>query len=254
MEKSIVTVTGPSWTGVRYFSTQVHGGYSQGAWQGLNLGEHCGDDPRHVAQNRVLLRQLLPSEPHWLQQVHGTQLYHAAAPCSQALAWEQAPQADAAWTASKRTVLAILTADCLPVVIADQQGQIVGVAHAGWRGLAAGVLEKLYQHVQKQVVGPAQWHAWIGPAISQTHFEVGAEVLDAFAQLDPRLERYFIFDLSKNKYQADLAEIARFLLLKVNSAIKVSASQICTFDQYQNYYSYRKKGQTGRIVTLAWLV
>lgn len=254
MEKPIVTVTGPAWAGVRYFSTQVHGGYSQGAWQGLNLGEHCGDNPLHVAQNRALLRQLLPSEPHWLQQVHGTQLYHAAVPCTHPQAWEQAPQADAAWTGTKHSVLAILTADCLPVVIADQKGQVVGVAHAGWRGLATGVLEKLYQHLQAQVHGFSQWQAWIGPAISQKHFEVGAEVLTAFTQLDPRLERYFSYDLSKDKYQADLAGIARFLLLKINPRIKISSSQMCTFEQNHNYYSFRRKGQTGRIVTLAWLL
>lgn len=253
MEKSITTITGPSWAGVQYFSTCLQGGYSQGDWQGLNLGEHCGDNPIHVAQNRALLNQLLPSKPHWLQQVHGTQLYHAVEPAKQAVVWQQAPQADAAWTRASLTVLAVLTADCLPIVIADRKGQIVGVAHAGWRGLANGVVEKLFIKLQQQLPAEAQWQAWVGPAISQTYFEVGEEVYSAFMQVDPELNIYFKFKISVNKYKADLANIARYLLLKINPLMEVNLSQACTFSEEENYYSYRRQNNTGRIATVAWL-
>lgn len=253
MEKSITTITGPSWAGVCYFSTCIQGGYSQGDWQGLNLGEHCGDNPVHVAQNRALLSQLLPSEPHWLQQVHGTQLYHATEPIKQVLDWHEAPQADASWTSSSHTVLAILTADCLPIVIADKKGQIIGVAHAGWRGLSSGVVQKLFLQLQQQLPDKAQWQAWIGPAISQSYFEVGAEVYDAFLQLDPALNKYFKFKLNTKKYNADLANIARHLLLKINPLMQVHLSQACTFFEKDSYYSYRRQNNTGRIATVAWL-
>ena len=253
MEKSITTLTGPSWAGVQYFSTRIQGGYSQGDWQGLNLGEHCGDNPLHVAQNRALLSQLLPSEPHWLQQVHGTQLYHATGPIKQPISWQSAPRADASWTRSNHTVLAILTADCLPIVIADQKGQIVGIAHAGWRGLADGIVEKLLVQLQKQLPEDAQWQAWIGPAISQTYFEVGAEVYTTFMQLDPTLNKYFKFKINTNKYKADLAKIAQYLLLKINPLMQVYLSQACTFFEEENYYSYRRQNNTGRIATVAWL-
>ncbi len=254
MENAITTLTGPTWNGVRYFSTQLQGGFSQGPWQGLNLGEHCGDCPQHVAQNRALLRQSLPSEPHWLRQVHGTDIYQAMAPAQQALLWDQAPAADAAWTTTKQTVLAVLTADCLPVVIADTQGRVVGVAHAGWRGLAAGVLEKLFLKLKRQLPNNTKWNAWIGPAISQNYFEVGADVYNDFNQINTNLAPYFIYNELNNKYYADLAGMAKFLLLRQDSLMQVSLSNACTYAESDRYYSYRRQGKTGRIVTIAWLI
>lgn len=253
MENTLATITGPAWKGIRYFTTQVYGGYSQGPWGGLNLGEHCGDDPEHVALNRALLRRHLPSEPHWLQQVHGTDLYHAQQPNDSPVSWHEAPQADAAWTTTKNSVLAILTADCLPVVLADAQGQIVGIAHAGWRGLVNGVLEKLFLQLKSQCRHAQQWQAWIGPGISQQHFEVGAEVYQAFCEIDIQLKQYFFYKKETNKYHADLPGIAQFLLLKLESSIVVNLSQACTFSE-QSYYSYRRERKTGRIVTLAWRI
>lgn len=254
MEKQLKTLTGPSWSGVRYFTTQLNGGLSQGDWAGLNLGAHCGDRPEHVEQNRQLLATCLPSTPHWLQQVHGTQLYQALKPSPQAYSWEQAPIADAAWTTKPRVVLAILTADCLPVVIADKAGTVVGIAHAGWRGLAAGVLEKLFLQLEQQAGTPCQWQAWIGPAISQPYFEVGSEVLDIFIKKNNHFSYYFKPKETPGKYQMDLAGIAKKTLsLIARGNIEITLSNACTFSEPQHYYSYRKKAKTGRIATIVYI-
>lgn len=254
MEKSLATLTGPAWAGVQYFTTQIAGGYSQGLWRGLNLGAHCGDDPAHVAQNRALLRQHLPNDPHWIQQIHGTDLYYASGAGPQHGSWRDAPQADAMWTNQKNTVLAILTADCLPVVIADQYAQVVGVAHAGWRGLAGGILQRLFNQLQRQCASGTKWQAWVGPAISQAHFEVGPEVYEAFIQVHPDLAQYFIDNKSTHHYWANLPQIARHLLKQCDSAMTVHLSQACTYAESQNYYSYRRHNPTGRIATIAWLM
>ncbi|NLJ63294.1 MAG: peptidoglycan editing factor PgeF [Alcaligenaceae bacterium] len=254
MERSIKTLSGPSWPGLRYFSTLRQGGYSQGGWQGLNLGEHCGDQPQHVAQNRELLYGHLPSVPHWLQQVHGTGVYQARRPLEQAHHWDQAPIADAAWTTCPKTVIAVLTADCLPVVITNDQATIVGVAHAGWRGLVNGVVENLFYQMQTQAPATSHWRAWIGPAISQTYFEVGAEVFDAFKSKNTQFERFFITANIKGKYQADLAGIAAAKLrLIAKNRITIDLSHACTYGEQAKYYSFRRQPSTGRIATLAWL-
>lgn len=257
MESKIKTLTGPAWAGVRYFTTTLAAGESQGDWAGLNLGQHCGDLESNVIINRRLLNTLLPSSPHWLQQVHSTQLYQALRPAQHTaeLAYSQAAVADAAWTTAPNTVLAILTADCLPVVIANTAGTVVGVAHAGWRGLAAGVLEKLFLRLQQQVGVDADWRAWIGPAISQTHFEVGADVFNAFVSKDPRLKKYFFSTAVPNKYLANLAGLAANRLYCVaQKKIIINLSDACTYKEKNRYYSYRRHATTGRVATVAWLV
>lgn len=254
MEKQIKTLSGPPWPGVQYFTTQINGGFSQADWCGLNLGMHCGDNPAHVKKNQQLLHTLLPSHPHWLQQTHSTQVYQALKAATVTRAYEQCPQADAAWTQSRHTVLAILTADCLPVVIADTHGTIVGVAHAGWRGLANGVLENLFLKMQQQIDKDTQWQVWIGPAISQLNFEIGQDVFDFFIKKDSALSAYFISINSSNKYLADLPGIAAHRLKEIAQGnISVYFSHECTFAKNQNYYSYRRQAITGRMATLAWL-
>lgn len=254
MEKQIKTLSGPSWAGVQYFTTQIGGGFSQENWAGLNLGEHCGDNHLHVQQNRQLLNSLLPSPPHWLQQTHSVQLYQALKPIEKTNEYAHAPHADAAWTQATKTVLAVLTADCLPVVIADVQGTIVGVVHAGWRGLANGILEKTLLRLQQQVAKDTQWQAWIGPAISQPCFEVGSEVFDIFVKKDKALVSCFIPTDIPNKYLADLSNLAAQGLKKIaKDNITIYFSHACTFTDKQNYYSYRRQAITGRMATLAWL-
>ena len=246
-------LSGPQWPGIQCFSTLRSGGYSQGPWRGLNLGQHCEDNAHHVALNRALLSAQLPSQPHWLQQVHGTELYQATQPLDLALSWEQSPVADAAWTRCPNAVLAILSADCLPVVLSDQHAQILGVAHAGWRGLASGVLARLFKTMQSQLSNASAWQAWIGPAISQKHFEVGPEVYEVFIQREPTLDRHFVFNTSRQKHFADLAAIAGQLLRQLHPTMQVHFSQACTYSQPHDFYSYRRHTPTGRLATLAWL-
>lgn len=248
-------LTGTTWPGVQYFTTQRAGGVSQQGWGGLNLAEHCHDNPKHVAQNRLLLNSHLPSVPHWLNQVHGTDIYHASRALEVANDFAHAPIADAAWTESKQTVLAILTADCLPVVMADHEGTIVGAAHAGWRGLAAGVLEKLLFSLIERRPQATGWRVWIGPAISQPVFEVGAEVRQVFIEKNKQLAAYFSTAKEANKYYADLNRIAAHLLggIMANN-LTIELSNACTYLDEEKYYSYRRQAQTGRIATLVWLI
>lgn len=256
MEKPIKMISGPEWSGVRYFTTTLVGGYSQGNWAGLNLGQHCGDKPNDVEKNRALLNALLPSQPHWLQQVHSTHVYRALQPAKRvaALSYDQAPLADASWTATPNTVIAVLTADCLPVVIADTQGTVVGVVHAGWRGLAAGVIERLFLQLQQQAGAGAYWRVWIGPAISQTHFEVGAEVYEAFVQNNTFLKRCFSPTPKPGKYFADLAGLAANQIgYMAQNKVVINLSNACTYAEKNRYYSYRRQSSTGRMATLAWL-
>ena len=247
-------ITGAEWNGVQYFTTQRSGGFSQGHWSGLNLAEHCFDDPLHVAQNRQLLQDHLPSVPHWLNQVHGTGIYQACKALHSPISWSQAPIADAAWTETRQTVLAILTADCLPIVIADNEGSIVGAVHAGWRGLAAGVVEKLLVTLRAQRPKATGWRVWIGPAISQSVFEVGAEVRQVFIEKNKHIAVYFSDAKETNKYYVDLNQIAVFLLraLQIEN-LTIELSNACTYLDEKKYYSYRRQAQTGRICTLVWL-
>lgn len=257
MENSIETVTGPPWRGVQYFTTTRAGGCSEGSWAGLNLGQHCGDSPAHVSANRQQLAQSLPSLPHWMQQIHSTNIYQALRPTAKPYSYEQSPMADAAFTTTPNTVIAVLTADCLPVVIADAAGTIVGVAHAGWRGLAAGVIEKLFLEMQKNRVNNdqnTQWHAWIGPAISQKHFEVGQDVFDVFTENNKQAATYFKVIQKQDKYLADLSGLAEKQLRNLaGDFICIEQSGACTYTEKNRYYSYRRQASTGRMVTLAWL-
>ncbi|NOL49364.1 peptidoglycan editing factor PgeF [Pelistega europaea] len=280
-------VTGTKWSGVNYgTTTRDMKGVSVAPFDCFNLGLHCGDNPEHAQANRHVLEATLPSRPIWLNQVHGIAVLDADS------TFEYPPQADAALTMQQGRVLAIMTADCLPVVIADDAGTIVGAAHAGWRGLQAGVLENLVDKM-RQKVPDARLKAWIGPAISQPVFEVGGEVYAAFVQATPALKTFFIaygeeVDWSKTrfvhllhalhknndkvsdtlshnhsfspqfkqpakgKYLADLAGIAEYKL-RQKGLNEVIQSNQCTYLQKDKYFSYRRENPTGRIVTLAWL-
>jgi len=161
------------------------------------------------------------------------------------------PRADAAITLRPGRVLAIMTADCAPVVIADLQGRALGLAHAGWRGLAAGVLEATLAALRARLPG-AVWRAWIGPCIGQARFEVGDEVRRAFVAADPAASRYFALGGADGKWQADLASLARHRLDMLD-VYSVETSGLCTFDRADLFYSYRRSAATGRMATLAWL-
>lgn len=233
----------PDWpapSNVHAFATTRNGGFSGGPWRSLNLGGNCGDDPQHVLQNRRELSRLLPSEPRWLKQVHGTA----------AVRWDEAAnpgvQADAVFSDQADQVCAVLTADCLPVLFCNRAGTSVAAAHAGWRGLAAGVLEATVQAMQCE---PAELLAWMGPAIGPGAFEVGKDVYDAFVNLNA--ENVIAFKPHGDRWLADLYQLARLALTRVGVG-KVSGGGYCSFSDPDKFFSYRRDGVTGRMASLIW--
>ena len=233
----------PDWAldGVRALSTTRSGGVSRGAWRSLNLGTSCADDPAAVAENRRRLAALLPGEPRWLKQVHGTRVIHLKQ-------WQDGVEADAAWTDLPGQVLAIQTADCLPVLLADRRSRLVAAAHAGWRGLCDGILPCL---VGALPAAAEDLYAWIGPAISQAAFEVGPEVRAAFLDADPDLAPQFVRGRG-DPWLADLKTIAA-VQLKRSGVGSVSDCGLCTHADPERFFSYRRDRVCGRMASLIWL-
>ncbi len=234
---------------VRALSTQRPGGVSTGAYAALNLGDHVGDDPRNVIENRRRLRLAagLPVEPAWLRQVHGSDVarWHATP-----AAHEAPPAADASWCDRPGIVLALLTADCLPVLFTTRAGDRIGAAHAGWRGLAAGVLSATLEALGAP---PDQVMAWIGPGIGPCHYEVGGEVRDALTSSGTLLARDPAFVPTRpGHFRADLPALARRQLNRAGVSA-VYAAGTCTYAQPEQYFSHRRDGLTGRQATLIWL-
>lgn len=234
----------PDWpapANVRALVTTRHGGVSAGPYASFNLGGHVGDSPVAVAQNRALLRGVLPDEPKWLEQVHGIAVADAASP-------EPVPCADAAVATEADRVCAVMTADCLPVLLCDQAGQVVAAAHAGWRGLVAGILEET---VKRMRVAPESVLAWLGPAIGPDAFEVGAEVLEAFAAVDRGDAAAFRPGAAAGKWQADLFFLARRRLERAG-VTRIYGGGVCTYADPERFFSYRRDGVTGRFASLVW--
>lgn len=229
--------------GIHALTTTREGGVSVGPYASLNLGDHVGDDPVAVAANRHRLAVQLPASPVWLRQVHGTAVYRLSAGLSPEA---PAPEADAAWTDAPARVCAIMTADCLPVLLASADGRAVGAAHAGWRGLQAGVLDA----VVAAMGGGAGLTAWLGPAIGPQAFEVGDEVRAAFVAVDGGAAVAFVA-ASPGKWLADLALLARRRLHRAGVAAVYGGGE-CTFRDASRYFSYRRDGVTGRMATLIW--
>ncbi len=241
-------VTGPEWQGVNYFCTTRSGGVGVAPHDTLNLGLRAEDNPEAVAENRRRVRAAVPSAPLWLRQVHGSEVVDADGPDVPA-----EPAADASVTAQPGRVLAVMVADCLPVVIADAEGTVLGAAHAGWRGLAGGVLERTLAAMRAKAPQADGWRAWVGPGIGPRHFEVGQDVLDAFAADDPATARFFAPRPGiAGKWLADLAGLADFRLRRAGVQ-EVVLSGECTVTRADRYFSYRRDGVTGRMAMLAWL-
>lgn len=260
----LLPITGKPWPRVHYGCTTRAGGVSDGAWASLNLAMHVGDDRESVVENRRRLAAELPAEPLWLDQIHGTRVVDAdalsallprhhrpTAGNATVAESEVAPRGDAAVTTRPDVVLAIMTADCVPVVIADLEGRGLGVAHAGWRGLAAGVLDTTLTALRAKLPDATGWRAWVGPCIGQDRFEVGEEVRAAFADIDSSTARFFQAG-APGKWQANLSGLARDRLEKIGVR-GVEQSSLCTYDDADQLYSYRRSAVTGRMATLAWL-
>jgi polyphenol oxidase len=247
----------PDWpapAGVRALSTWRSGGASAAPYASLNLGGHVGDAPPAVAENRRRLAAAagLPAQPLWLEQVHGVNvanldLLEREEAGSVGTARALGP-ADAAYTRRRERVCAILTADCLPILLATDSGDLVAAAHAGWRGLAGGVIEAA---VGALAVPPARLLAWLGPAIGPGHFEVGAEVRTALLQGDPGAEAAFLPN-ARGRFMAHLALLARRRLASLGVK-RIYGGEHCTYADAERYFSHRRDGTTGRQATLIWL-
>ncbi len=234
----------PDWPAsgnVRAFMTTRVGGVSTGPYAGLNLGEHTGDDPGAVAQNRVRLRTRLPAEPCWLTQVHG----HAVCRADDSAA---SRSADASVARQGNVVCAVLTADCLPVLLCDLRGSVVAAAHAGWRGLAGGVLEAA---VAAMDAPPQELLAWLGAAIGPQAFQVGDEVRAAFVKDMPACAQAFVPDAQPDKWRVDIYRLARLRLARAGVA-RVYGGGLCTVADAERFYSYRRDGATGRMAAVIW--
>lgn len=237
----------PDWPAppmVRALITTRSGGVSIGPYASMNPADHVGDTPDAVLRNRALLRRLLPNEPHWLKQVHGTAVYRAGAAANGI-----PPEADACVSATPGAVCVVLTADCLPVLLCDQAGTVVGVAHAGWRGLCAGVIERTVEAMNRP---PEELLAYLGAAIGPKAFEVGGEVRDAFVALAPEATAAFAPAAVGGKWLADIYLLARQRLARAGVS-RVYGGGDCTFTDGARFFSYRRDGATGRMAALIWL-
>lgn len=244
----------PDWpdlpTGVGALSTTRRGGVSVTPYDGgsgnggLNLGAHVMDCPLHVQQNRDLLRTVLPAEPAWLEQVHGTGIVDAAGLAA-------VPEADASYATSGSAVCVIMTADCLPVLLSDRLGRVVAAAHAGWRSLSAGILEKTV--IRMRAAGADEITVWLGPAIGPEYFEVGEDVRQVFCAHDPRASNAFKPIAEQDgKYLADIYALARDRL-RAAGVQSIYGGGFCTFSDAHRFYSYRRSKVTGRMASLIWL-
>jgi YfiH family protein len=235
----------PDWpapANVNALQTTRHGGSSFAPYDTLNLGLHVGDDSLRVNRNRQLLEPLMPSEPVWLEQVHGTVVANADAAACQV-------QADACIARHRGAVCVVMTADCLPVLLCDEDGTVVGAAHAGWKGLAAGVIEAT---VKAMDVAPHKLMAWMGPAIGQSAFEVGEEVRAAFVSHDANAAKAFVPNDTQEKFHADIYLLAQ-QRLKALGINRIYGGDFCTYHQKVAFFSYRRDGVTGRMGTFIWL-
>ena len=233
----------PAPAGVQALTTLRHGlGASQPPFDSFNLGSRCGDAAATVTENRRQLHAALdlPSPPCWLKQVHGIEV--AIEPSG------NEPEADAAVTRTPGTVLAILTADCLPVVLAARDGGEVALAHAGWRGLCAGVLEAT---VAAMTTAPSRMMAWLGPAAGASAYEIGEDVFDAFRARDARARLAFL-PTRPGHWKIDLSMLARQRLLDAG-VTDVHGGGQCTISDPARFFSHRRDGRSGRIATLAWI-
>jgi polyphenol oxidase len=241
-----LTYIQPDWpapTQVRAASTVRGGGVSRGPYEGFNLATHVGDEPHCVAENRGMLRAALnlPAEPSWLNQVHGDAAVEAGS-------WNSPPRADGCVARGPGQVCAVMTADCLPVLFCNRDGDRVGVAHAGWRGLAAGILDTT---VSALGLPGGELMAWLGPAIGQSAYEVGDDVRVALLARDMGATVAFRQN-DRGRWQLDLYELAR-RALRALGIREIYGGGYCTYTDAERFFSFRRDGQCGRMATLVWI-
>ncbi|MDO5640731.1 MAG: peptidoglycan editing factor PgeF [Neisseria sp.] len=232
----------PAPKNVRTLVTTRNGGVSEGVYRSLNVGAHVGDDSGHVAQNRALVQEQVGIPIAYLNQIHSPDVVRAEDSVPKVL------DADASVDCSGKAACAVMTADCLPVLLCDRAGTVVAAAHAGWRGLAAGVLQNT---VSAMNTPAAEIMAWFGPAIGPDAFEVGQDVFDAFCLPLPQAAAAFE-PIGQHKYLADIYALAR-LMLQREGVTEIYGGTHCTVLERDSFFSYRRDGQTGRMLSVIWL-
>ncbi|ADE16416.1 protein of unknown function DUF152 [Nitrosococcus halophilus Nc 4] len=238
----VITPQWPAPNNIRAYTTTRRGGVSSPPYHSLNLADHVGDRPEAIEENRIRLQQFLslPSEPCWLTQVHGSEIVSASKGPGQ--------RGDASIAYGPGPVCAILTADCLPLLLCDQEGTRVAAVHCGWRGLASGIIEATVSALK---VPGKHLLAWLGPAIGSQAFEVGPEVREVFLDQDSRHASAFTA-YRQGRWLADIYQLARLALAK-QGVRWIYGGQYCTVADPDRFYSYRRDGETGRMATLIWL-
>lgn len=238
--KHWITPDWPVLDNVHAATTLRTGGLSQSTYHSFNLAQHVGDDADRVADNRGIIAEMLqlPAEPFWLTQVHGNKVIRAERNPAQ-------EEADASFTDHAGVVCSILTADCLPILLCNKQGTRIAAAHAGWRGLLAGIIDRTVDKFQGQEI-----LVWLGPAIGPKSFAVGADVYDSFANKSVKYRAAFS-QCKKAKWLADIYHLAEINLLELGVR-EIYGGQYCTYSDAERFYSYRRDGETGRMATLIW--
>ncbi|HEY0287045.1 MAG TPA: peptidoglycan editing factor PgeF [Pseudomonas sp.] len=233
----------PDWpapVGIKSCVTTRAGGESGAPFDGFNLGDHVDDDPQAVASNRLALTSRLNIQPAWLRQVHGINVVEATP--------AQVMSADASWTTTPGAACTIMTADCLPVLFCNRSGTQVAAAHAGWRGLAAGVLEATTDSFSDK---PSEIMVWLGPAIGPEAFEVGPEVREAFISTHSETSEAFVPSANDGRFMADIYQLAR-LRLAAYGVTAAYGGGLSTYND-ERFYSYRRSARTGRFASLVWI-
>jgi hypothetical protein len=240
---SFITPDWPAPSHIKSLSTTRIGGVSQPPFDSLNLGTHVGDDLEAVMQNREKLTRVgtLPEQPRWLNQVHGTRIINTQD-------WHLNMDADASYSVSPQHVCSIMTADCLPVLVSDRHGTFVAAIHAGWRGLASGIIEKT---LKKYTGNPADLLIWLGPAIGPQQFEVGFDVFSVFTQQDEKAHLAFE-QVDDAHFLANIYLLARQRLSKFGIE-QIWGGDLCTVSDSDLFFSYRRDGQSGRMASMIWI-
>ena len=237
----------PNWPApknIRAYSTTRMGGVSEGGYSHFNLAQHVGDNIEHVEKNRQQLidHLKLPSQPVWLNQIHGIQVSDAAIDAV------EIPEADASYSFELNKVCSVMTADCLPVLICNRNGTKVAAVHAGWRGLANGVIEASIAALNEKA---SELMVWLGPAIGPKHFEVGEEVRQIFVNDLSKTSQAFVPHKAEH-YLADIYQLARMRLNRLGIDA-IYGGEFCTYTDAEHFYSYRRDGKTGRQASLIWI-
>lgn len=240
---AVITPNWPAPANIRSLSTTRIGGFSLAPYDQFNLGDHVGDDPFSVSKNRQQLINStnLPQSPYWLRQTHSIQAINTQD-------WHADIEADSCFSTTTDHICAVMTADCLPILLCDVDGNHVAAIHAGWRGLLAGVIENT---IEKMTCPANQLLAWLGPAIGPTAFEVGAEIRDAFIAANA-VDTTAFTSADNELWLADLYLLAGHRLQK-SGITAIYGGDFCTFNDHHRFFSYRRDGVTGRMATMIWI-